>query len=91
MPSVPRPGTLVTIRNGYTSGTEDCPFWVEAMPAVPSSVIFPRRRCEHGRLGTGKGHGAGRRSLVKYNQPQGTPMFSFSVGAKHWRQRRGEA
>jgi uncharacterized repeat protein (TIGR03803 family) len=28
--------------NGYTSGREDCPFRVEAMPALPSSVIFPR-------------------------------------------------
>jgi hypothetical protein len=28
--------------NGYTSGTEDCPFWVEAMPALPANAIFPR-------------------------------------------------
>jgi len=33
---------LVTIHNGYTSGTENCPFWVEAMPTLPSSAIFPR-------------------------------------------------
>jgi hypothetical protein len=37
-----RPAALVTIHNGYTSGTEDCPFWVEAMPTLPSSAIFPR-------------------------------------------------
>ena len=29
------------------------------------------------RLGTGKGNGAGRRSLVKYNQPQGTPRLEL--------------
>jgi hypothetical protein len=37
-----RPAVPVTIHNGYTSGTEDCPFCVEAMPTLPSSAIFPR-------------------------------------------------
>jgi hypothetical protein len=27
--------------NGYTSGTEDCPFRVEAMPILPAAAIFP--------------------------------------------------
>ena len=28
-------------RNGYTSGSEYCSFWVEALPPLPSRVIFP--------------------------------------------------
>ena len=28
--------------NGYTSGTEDCPFRVEARPTLPAGAIFPR-------------------------------------------------
>ena len=36
-----RPAVLVTTHKGYTSGTEDCPFWGEAMPTLASSAIFP--------------------------------------------------
>jgi hypothetical protein len=43
---------------------------------------------------TGKGNGAGRRSLVKYNQPQSTAMLeleeltlSFSAESMHWEHR----
>jgi hypothetical protein len=87
---------VVTTHNGYTSCTEDCPFWVEAMPTLPPEASFRVRRYEHGRLGTGKGNGAGRWSLVKYNQPQGTLeleelKLSFSVEAEHWEHRCGEA
>jgi hypothetical protein len=78
---------VVTTRNGYTScrglpvlGSSD------AYPCLPAAS-FRVRRYEHGRLATGKGNGAGRWSLVKYNQPQGSPMLeleelklSFSVG-----------
>ncbi len=38
----PPPRRASNHHNGYTSGTEDCPFWVEAMPTLPSSAIFPR-------------------------------------------------
>jgi hypothetical protein len=40
--SAPRPAVLVTTHNGYTSGTQDSPFRVEAMPILPSSAVFPR-------------------------------------------------
>ncbi len=40
-PEQTRPAVLVTIHNGYTSGTEDCPFWLGAMRNLPSSAIFP--------------------------------------------------
>jgi hypothetical protein len=53
----------------------------------PPAPSFRVSRYERGRLGTGKGNGAGGRSLVKYNQPLGTPMLEleelkllFSVG-----------
>jgi hypothetical protein len=57
--------------NGYTSGTEDCPFRVEAMPTLPASAIFPRFVDVGWPPSTGKGNGADRWSLVKYNQPRG--------------------
>jgi hypothetical protein len=46
------------------------------MPNLPSSVIFLRLSIRAGRLGTGKGNGASRRSLVKYNQRESTPMLA---------------
>jgi hypothetical protein len=56
------------------------------MPNLPSNAIFLICQHQHGRLGTGKGNGAGRRSLVKYNQPLSTTVLeleelklSFSV------------
>jgi hypothetical protein len=45
------------------------------MSTLPSSAIFPRPPYERHRLATGKGNGVARLSLVKYNQPQGTPML----------------
>jgi hypothetical protein len=54
------------------------------MPALPANATFPVRRYERGRLGTGKGNGAGRRSLVKYNQPQGTPRLELEEPAFAW-------
>ena len=31
---------MVTTHNGYARGTADYPFWVMALPTVPSRVIF---------------------------------------------------
>jgi hypothetical protein len=70
---------LVTIHNGYTSG--------RGLPVLcRPAPCFRVCRYQHGQLGTGKGNGAGRRSLVKYKQPLSTPVLeleelklSFSV------------
>jgi hypothetical protein len=82
----PRPIMLVTAHNGYPSCTEDCPFWVDVMPTLPIVAIFSHLSIRAGAAATGKGNGAGRRSLVKYNQPQSTRTLkleelklSFSV------------
>jgi hypothetical protein len=48
------------------------PFWVVPVPALPSNAIFYTADPIDSRLGTGKGNGASRWSLVKYNQCERT-------------------
>jgi hypothetical protein len=41
--SPPGSRAMVTTHNGYARGTADYPFWVMALPTVPSRVIFAIR------------------------------------------------